>query len=316
MDKQVCEKFQEVRNSISDELKGNGIPEFDDDDILNNYCDSKKCISDYDRISAGCLYLLYQFYNDSGIFPSPKNNNRYIVDYILIWLSYMLNLNKSERDDSIKSFYNYQIDSCDKYKTQINNLAGYDNYKELIDERKYLLDMDSNIVSKFYQALKLLCNLYNELGDDNKNCKNYLDDNNEFYKKYEELKNDSDITGNELYNKLLSTLLKDYNNFKTECNVILSPPPEETKQNHGQIPVDSSGQFFTEDSEFNSEPSSGQISEVTPSSSSIVSKLIPVLLIFGAIAFFLGISYKVNNKKFKNYFHYIYANVNKKSILY
>ncbi|VTZ77902.1 uncharacterized protein PY17X_0845201 [Plasmodium yoelii] len=288
MDKQVCEKFQEVRNSISDELKGNGIPEFDDDDILNNYCDSKKCISDYDRISAGCLYLLYQFYNDSGIFPSPKNNNRYIVDYILIWLSYMLNLNKSERDDSIKSFYNYQIDSCDKYKTQINNLAGYDNYKELIDERKYLLDMDSNIVSKFYQALKLLCNLYNELGN-NKNCKNYLNDDNEFFKKYEKLKNDSDITGNELYNQLLSTLLNDYNNFKTECNVILSPPPEETKQNHGQTLVHSSeqdvdylGQHYGEYVD-NSDAAS---------SSSIASKLIPVLLIFAAIPIFLGIAYK------------------------
>ncbi|CXH19895.1 Plasmodium variant antigen protein Cir/Yir/Bir, putative [Plasmodium berghei] len=40
------------------------------------------------------------------------------------------------------------------------------------------------------------------------------------------------------------------------------------------------------------EQASAQASEVTLSSSSIGNKLIPVLSIFGAIAFFLGIGYK------------------------
>ncbi|ETB59961.1 hypothetical protein YYC_03311 [Plasmodium yoelii 17X] len=306
MDKNVCEKFQEVRNSLSDELGTSGSYKFNDVEFLNNYCDSGSCLSDFDRISAGCLYLLYQFYNDSGIFPSPKHNNPYIVDYILIWLSYMLNLYKTNEYDSIKHFYNDHIKSGHKYNTRINDLIGYDNYKGLIDARKYFLDMNSNIVSKFYEALKSLCKLYNELGN-NKNCKNYLNDDNEFFKKYEKLKNDSDITGNDSYNKLLPTLLNDYDNFKKECNNILSPPPKETKENPGQTLVGISGQnvddlgqnvddlgqnvhsyeqYFAQDS--------GQDAHNSDfaSSSSIVSKLIPVLLIFGAIPIFLGISYK------------------------
>ncbi|CDR19156.1 YIR protein, partial [Plasmodium yoelii] len=292
MDKNVCEKFQDVRNSLSDELS-NGSYNFKDDTFLNDYCDSNQCQSYFDRISAGCLYLLYQFYNDSGIFPSPKINNPYIVDYILIWLSYMLNLGKSKEKDNINVFYSAQINSCDKYKTEINNLAGYDNYKELIDERKDLLNMDSNIVSKFYEALKSLCKLYNEL-DNNKNCEKYLDDNNEFFNKYEELKKDTSITDRSPYKEILFTLSTDYSNFKKECKNIISPPSEETKQNPGQISaqyVDNFGQdadIYGQDVDI-----SGQYednSDVASSSSSILSKLIPVLLIFGAIPIFFGIS--------------------------
>ncbi|EAA21008.1 putative yir3 protein [Plasmodium yoelii yoelii] len=324
MNKEVCEKFQEVRNSLSDKLS-NGSYNFKDDKFLNDYCNSNQCQSYFDRISAGCLYLLYQFYNDSGIFPSPKNNNRYIVDYILIWLSYMLNLTNSE-EDNIKSFYSAYINSCDQYKTQINELSGYDNYKDLIDERKDLLYMDSNIVSKFYEALKSLCKLYNELGN-NKNCENYLEDN-EFDKKYNDLK-DSDITNSSIYKEMLSTLSTDYEHFKKECKHILSPPPEKTKENLGQTLVRSSGQdvdylgqnvdYLGQDvgglgQDTNSFEQNADNSDVASSSSSIVSKLIPVLLIIGAIPIFLGISYKVNNKELKNYFHYIYVNVNKKII--
>ncbi|ETB58012.1 hypothetical protein YYC_04279 [Plasmodium yoelii 17X] len=322
MDKKVCEKFQDVRSLLSDELASNGSYNFKDGELLNNYCDSSQCQNNFDRISAGCLYLLDQFYNDSCMFPSPKMNNPYIVDYILIWLSYMLNLYKTDQYDSINNFYNDHIKSGHKYNTGINGLSGYDNYKGIIDERKDLLDMDRNIVSKFYEALKSLCKLYNELGDDNKNCENYLDDNNEFFKKYNELK-DSDITNRSPYKEMLSTLLKDYNNFKKECNHILSPPSEETKQNPGQIHGQDSGLYsginYGQESGQDSESNFESSSEVTSSSSSIKSKLIPVLLIFGAIPIFLGISYKVNNKELKNitfkyYFHYIYVNVNKKII--
>ncbi|CDS44149.1 uncharacterized protein PY17X_0844301 [Plasmodium yoelii] len=298
MNKEVCEKFQEVRNSIPDEPKDKGIPEFDDSHFLNNYCDSSQCQSYFDRISAGCLYLLDQFYNDSCMFPSPKNSNPYIVEYILIWLSYILNLDKSKDHNNINDFYNYQINSCDQYKTQIIDLPGYENYKGLIDARKNLLYMGSSNVSKFYEAFKSLCNLYTQFDEYKQNCKNYLEDN-EFLKKYENLKNGSDMTKDDSYSQIMSTLLKDYDGLKRECEVALSPPPKETKQNpgltHGQTPADSSEEILLH----GSEEISGQNYEqtvqnldVTSSSSSIVSKLIPVLLIFGAIPIFLGISYK------------------------
>ncbi|CDS44966.1 PIR protein [Plasmodium yoelii] len=310
MNRQMCEKFQEVRNSLPDQLNSSGYYQFKDEEFLNNYCNSNQCQSDYDRISAGCLYLLDQLYKDSGVLPSPKDSNPYIVDYILIWLSYMLNLTNS-KGDNIKSFYSAYINSCDKYKTEISELKDHDNYKDLIDKRKEFLYMDSNIVSKFYEAFKLLCNLYNELDYEKKNCKNYLEDNNEFFKKSEELKKDTSITGNDSYNQLLSTLSTDYNDFKKECKEILSPPPKETKDNPGQTLVGISGQGIDDlgqnvhSSEQYFAQDSGQDahnSDVALSSSSIVSKLIPVLLIFGAIPIFLGISYKYSLFGFRKRF--------------
>ncbi|ETB56085.1 hypothetical protein YYC_05867 [Plasmodium yoelii 17X] len=323
MNKQVCEKFQEVRNSLPDQLDSSGNYQFKDEDFLNNYCDSNQCQSYFDRISAGCLYLLDQFYKYEGLLPSPSISNPNIVDYILIWLSYILNMGKSKGHNNINDFYNPYINSCDKYKKEISELNDYKNYKGLIDARKNLLYMDSNIVSEFYEAFKSLCNLYNELGDDNTNCKNYLDDDNEFFKKYKELEKNTSITGNYLYNQLLSTLLTDYNGFKKVCNDTSSSTSKGTEQTPGLTPgliaglthVDSYGEDannFGKDVHISGQDAHN--SEVTPSSSSITTKLIPVLLIFGAIPIFLGISYKVNNKELKNYFHYIYANINKKIV--
>ncbi|ETB63233.1 hypothetical protein YYC_00072 [Plasmodium yoelii 17X] len=295
MNKQMCEKFQEVRSSLPDQLNSSGYYQFKDEDFLNNYCDSNQCHSDYDKISAGFLYLLDQLYKDSGVLPSPKDSNPYIVDYILIWLSYMLNLGKSE-NKIMDDFYNPYINSCDKYKTEISELKEHVNYKGLIDKRKEFLYMDSNIVPKFYEAFKSLCNLYNELDYETKNCKNYLEGDNEFDKKYKELK-DSDITNSSPYKEILSTLLKDYNDFKKECKEILSSPPEKTKENIGQILGQDYELTFEQDSEQNIDNS-----DVALSSSSIVSKLIPVLLIFGAIPIFLGISYKYSLFGFRKRF--------------
>ncbi|EAA21713.1 hypothetical protein, partial [Plasmodium yoelii yoelii] len=59
---------------------------------------------------------------------------------------------------------------------------------------------------------------------------------------------------------------------------------------------------------------SEHVSEAT--SSSITSKLIPILSILVAIPIFLGIAYKVNNKELKNYFHYIYANNDKQNHIF
>ncbi|VTZ81108.1 PIR protein [Plasmodium yoelii] len=296
MNKQMCERFKNVREWISDESKDKENYKINDDKFLNDYCDNKQCQNDFDLISAGCLYLLDQLYKNSGVLPSPSKSNPYIVDYILIWLSYMLNLTNSEEKDNITVFYNNYINSCSKYNTEISELNehDHDNYKDLIDKRKEFLDKNSNIVSKFYEAFKLLCNLYNELDYEKNNCKNYLDDNSDFFKKYQELKQDTRITGNNSYNKLLSTLSTDYDDFKKECKDILSFLSKETEQKSRQTLLNS----FGDDSEYNIGEyvdDSGQDvhnSDVASSSSSIVSKLIPVLLIFGAIAFFLGISYK------------------------
>ncbi|VTZ71932.1 PIR protein [Plasmodium yoelii] len=310
MNKEMCKEFKSVREWISDELKDKESYEIKDDKFLNDYCDNKRCENDFDLISAGCLYLLDQFYSDSGVLPSPSKSNPYIVDYILIWLSYMLNLKKSE-ENIIDTFYNNYINTCGKYKTEKSefNYHDHDNYKGLIDKRKEFLYMDRNIVTKFYEAFKSLCNLYNELDYEKKNCENYLDDNNEFFNKYEELKKDTSNTGNGSYNKLLSTLSTDYNDFKKECKDILSSLSAKTKEKPGQY-IDGLGQGVDSFEQGVDSFEQGVDSfeqgvdsfeqgvdnpDIASSSSSIVSKIIPVLLIF---VFIIWISEK-SSKTFK-----------------
>ncbi|SCL82224.1 Plasmodium variant antigen protein Cir/Yir/Bir, putative, partial [Plasmodium berghei] len=130
------------------------------------------------------------------------------------------------------------------------------------------------------------------------------------------------ITSNNSYAQLLSTLSNDYDNFKNYCNSkganctnfpslatieeiqtleknseqLSAHSSEQTVnsslQDSEQIFTQSSKHIYTQGSEQISEQRSTQAPEVTSPSSSIGSKLFTVLSIFGAMAFFLGISYK------------------------
>ncbi|SCL81644.1 Plasmodium variant antigen protein Cir/Yir/Bir, putative, partial [Plasmodium berghei] len=89
------------------------------------------------------------------------------------------------------------------------------------------------------------------------------------------------------------TLSTDYDNIKNECKDAQCSnfpilPAIKTTQNATNGPKQASETI----SITNSIKTSSQTSEVTSSSSSIGNKLFTVLSIFGAIAFFLGISYK------------------------
>ncbi|ETB56703.1 hypothetical protein YYC_05366 [Plasmodium yoelii 17X] len=304
MNKQMCEKFQEVRNSLSDELIEGNYQFKDNNKFSNNYCNdidfsSSFCNnnnnfkSDFDKISAGCLYLLDEFIKNCSMVPSPAKNNINIVDYILIWLSYMIKLKYSEESNIITCFSSAYIHDCDKYKTEIDELTDYKNYKDIIDKKWYLLDMDSKIVSKFYKAFKLLCEMYTEFDENMEDCTNYSKKANQFVEKYEELYKDYNSTNDSSYKQVLCTLSTDYDNLINKCNDVQcfksSPLPTiETEK----IPKN----CFEETSEktygTGYEQYSGEIPEVTLSESSLVSKLFIVLSIFGAIAIFLGISYK------------------------
>ncbi|CDU19176.1 uncharacterized protein PY17X_1201000 [Plasmodium yoelii] len=287
MNKEVCKRFKNVWEDFPDTLSNEGY-KFKNDDVSNNYCHNYQCHSDFDKISAVCLYLFGEFFGSSDLFNSVAKGNINIVDYILIWLSYMLSLDNNQKNDNINYFYNYQINSHDEYKNVINGVSDYENYKGLIDTKSYL-SMDINIISKFYDPFKSLCNLYNELDDNNKNCKNCSDKAKEFVEKYKGLNEDSDITDSSSYKKILSTLSNDYDNLKNECKDAQDSKfpalteintPQDTEQPTEQ--TEQTGQIGE----------NVQKSDVTSSSSSIVSKVILALSIFSAITIFLGIFFK------------------------
>ncbi|ETB57289.1 hypothetical protein YYC_05085 [Plasmodium yoelii 17X] len=303
MNKEVCKRFENVRGWISDELN-EGKYQFNDYNFLNNDCNNNNFLnkyscnnnnlqSDFDKISAGCLYLLDEFIKDCGVKPSPVKNIINIVDYIMIWLSYMLNLDKSEEKNNINDFYIAYMNDCDKYNTKINELTDYDNYKKLLDEKNYVLNMDSNDVPKFYEAFKSLCEMYTEFDETKKDCTNCSEKAKEFVKQYEELYKNHIGTEDSSNSKVLCTLSNDYDNFKKKCNDNSSLPTIETEK----ISEICSEKTSKKTHVIGYDELSGEFSEVALSELSLISKLFIVLSIFGAITIFLGISYKEKSSK-------------------
>ncbi|ETB57381.1 hypothetical protein YYC_04783 [Plasmodium yoelii 17X] len=280
MDAEICKNFLLVRTNFPDQLDSEGKYYFNDDQHFKEYCYKGKCDSPLDKINAGCLYFFNEFFKNYSVFESVAKSNINVVEYIMIWLSYMLSLVKNETNDSLKHFYTTFIKGGDKYTNNINYISGYNGYKDLVDKKLYYLDMDNNIISKFYYAFKTLCNMYSECDGKNKDFTKCSNDAKDFVNKYNELNEDHSITGNVSYSQILCTLSTDYNNLKSKCSDSSSFPEIKTPQN------------CVKSFEHSYQLISAQNSEVASSSSLIVNKLFIVLSIFGAIGIFLGISYK------------------------
>ncbi|CDS44223.1 YIR protein [Plasmodium yoelii] len=291
MDKDVCSNFILVRTKFPDTLDSDGNYQIKDDEHFKKYCDKEKCNYPLEKVNAGCLYFFNEFFGSSDLFKSVAKSNINIAGYIMIWLSYMLNLKKSvEGITNVKHFYDTYIKSGEKYINNIANVSEYSSYKELVDKNDYFLSMDKIIISKLYDALQSLCNMYNEFNANEPNCDKCLEKANEFVGKYEKINEDPNNTNSNSYRQVLCTLSNDYDNFKKKCKDIKCsnsssfPTIEKNK-----IPV-------------NCPERTVQISD-DASSSSIANKLFIVLSIFGAIGIFWGISYKYSlfgfRKRFK-----------------
>ncbi|CDS44028.1 hypothetical protein YYC_02113 [Plasmodium yoelii 17X] len=273
MDDKICRNFFAIRNTISDKLDNNGNYQLIIENNLKGYCSGNRCVNDLEKINAGCLYLFDAFFESSSVFNSVAKGNINIVDYIIIWLSYMLNLKPQVgKTSNLQYFYNTYVNGGDKYKKSIANVTEYSNYKNLIDKKNDLIDMDIKDISKLYDVFSRLCNMYVEINEENPKCGDYLKKANEFVERYKKLMGDSNITKNSSCRQILVNLSNDYDNFKKKYNKCSSFPSIETTDN--------------------SVHTSAQTSEVTSSNSSILKNLFIVLSIFGAIGFFLGISYK------------------------
>ncbi|CXI87153.1 BIR protein [Plasmodium berghei] len=278
MDANICSNFLLVRNWFPDNLI-DGQYKIVDDQHLKKYCSGNSCDSDLEKINAGCLYLFNEFFGSSEYFESVAKSNTHIVEYIMIWLSYMLNLkeNNDNQISALQHFYTTYINKQERYTNTITDVTEYNSYKDLIDKTN-MVNMDIKDISKFYSAFKLLCEMYTGFDTNTSNC-TCSEKANKFVEEYKELNNNNNKGSS--YNKILSTLSTEYNKLKNECK-------------------DAQGSNFPPLSEINTskisvksfEETSAQTSVATSSNSSIGNKLFTVLSIFGAIAFFLGISYK------------------------
>ncbi|EAA18461.1 putative yir2 protein [Plasmodium yoelii yoelii] len=291
MNDELCRKFGVLKAYLPDELGETGTLTFGENKNFIKYCPENgsggnECNNDLDRITAGFLWSLEQCYSGLVNKDHNANSNNAFFLYMISWISYKLNQIKEKGFTTINEFFTKNVKNSGKYKQFISDAYKIGELKKFMDERDYLMNINIEDLSKCYDSFKLLCNMYDDV-ETNKPGDTLSNNVTMFVNKYTELKDDYNI-GDTTRSKILPVLSTDYDNFKNYCT-----------RKGANCKYSSS---FPEISEF-----SAQIYGVTSSSSSTGKKLFTVLSIFGAIAFFLGISYKVNNKKLKNYFHYIYA---------
>ncbi|SCM00932.1 Plasmodium variant antigen protein Cir/Yir/Bir, putative [Plasmodium chabaudi adami] len=288
----VCKIIDPIWKDIPDTLDTDGNYNFDRDHICKTYCGkncNNYCENDTDKIMTGFVSLFMKLY-ESQLIKDSAPNSMNIVEYLIIWLIHMLKL----KDDNTIS------NLSETFKSYIDERGGHilastdPDYSIIIEKcivnKNYLVNMDKNIISKFYNLLKSLCQMYTECNNHSTDGTTFLEKANGFVENYKKLNDDSSVTGNSSYKKILSNLFNDYNGFKNECPKKCSgctniPTLPEIKT--PQISVETSTPSHVQDNTH----SSLQGSEVTSSSSSVASKLIPVLSIF-AIPLFLGIAYK------------------------
>ncbi|VTZ79196.1 PIR protein [Plasmodium yoelii] len=268
MEDSICGKFDLLRMYLPDELKDKGKFELEDISNYNNYCPNRDCNSELEKITIGFLWLLGEYFTKYPKKGKSEYNDKPFFLYIVLWLSHKLNQHSEYRTTPINDFYTKNIIGSNKYSIFKNDSSRFTDYREFIDKQINLLNINIEDLSKFYDAFKLLCSIYDNT-EMNTDRNTLLNNASKFVIKYQELKRDSSNFDDSPYKKILSVLSNDYDYLKNKCKHVQLIP---------DIEADISALAFT--------------FEDASSSSPVGSKLFTVLSIFGAIAFFLGISYK------------------------
>ncbi|CAD2110910.1 PIR protein CIR protein [Plasmodium vinckei petteri] len=276
----------------------------------HDYCHyentSRKCRDYFELASSGLIHLLKTL-RDKYSLEYDK-----LAEYAILWLSYKLNMQTKRNFNNLNDFYTNYIENNKHYNEKIKG-DGSLTYKEIIDKKKDMMNMNIKEISKFDIPFYILFYLNYVFHDEYLNCTYNSNLAKRFAKDFEELSKDSKNIEESLYNKILSTLSDDYNKLKNiygnkkSCNFIALPkiepkkkPSENIAQNRVENRVESPVENSRKDSGSNSLVNSGkgfeklsvQTPEVTSSSSSILSTLIPGLSVVSVISVFLGIAYK------------------------
>ncbi|SCL86469.1 CIR protein [Plasmodium chabaudi chabaudi] len=279
MSKKVCEAIKSANELFNVEKDGSNT-NINYDKSLKAYCpipnhlNNQECVHYEQVVASAFIALLTLFKNDDDDEEDVLEDDK-LAEYAILWLCYKIN-QETHKFSNLNKFYNKYIKGIEKHFSEENGAKAYNSYKDLINNKICSNTIDISNMSKFYEACELLCKMYYECNGSSKDCTACLEKAKEFSEHFEKLNRNSDITEDDPYYKVLFTLSDDYVNLKNKCdNGQSSNFPSLPKI----TPKKRSVQNFA------------QSSEVTTSSSSVASKLIPALLVF-AIPIFLGISYK------------------------
>ncbi|SCL86690.1 CIR protein, partial [Plasmodium chabaudi adami] len=250
----------------------------DDYMALNQYCpfmdngSKQKCSSYEELVISAFITLLVSFISSNGNEYLDSDN---FAEYTILWLCYQLNQKTKISIDNLNEFYNTYIKGIEKYSDKLEDAETYNSYKDIINKKIDLKNIDIKEMSEIYGALEKLCKLHTECDEKNNNYTSCSKDAQDFVSEFQKLNDNRSITGNDSYRKILSSLFNDYYNFKNDCGGKCS--------GCNDIPTLSAIK-------------TPQSFEHASSSSSIASTLIPVLLAF-TIPFFLGVAYKTIFKR-------------------
>ncbi|CDU17122.1 hypothetical protein YYC_04110 [Plasmodium yoelii 17X] len=271
MNDTLCGKLNILRNHLPDELNKSGELELKQISNYSNYCSSGDCNSELEKITVGFLWLLGQYFTQYPTKGKDTNSTKPFFLYIILWLSHKLNQIANKDFTKINEFYTKHVNNNNKYSKFINDSSTFTNLEEFINKENNLLNIDIEDLSKFYDASKLICNMYGNAAK-NQTGETLSNDATSFVQKYKDLNNKYNNEG-PLSLQILPALLTDYNNLNKQCSDIPS---------------------FSEIA-----PKISALASEDTSISSIGNRLFTVLSIFGAIAFFLGISYKYSLFEFR-----------------
>ncbi|CDS44098.1 hypothetical protein YYC_02805 [Plasmodium yoelii 17X] len=273
MDDTLCGQIDLVRKYFPDDSSDTSAPNFDENNNFMQYCTNKgleqnKCHTDLDKITVGFLWLLAQYYSMSIDKSYNEDSTNPFFLYMISWFSYKIRQKSNHENTPINDYYNNHVKDNDKYNGFTKDAYTFTQLEDVLNKKSDILNINIEDLSKFYDAFKLLCNMYGNVATNT--IDNTLSDNaTRFFKKYTELKDDYNIEYT-TRSKILPILSTNYDNFKNYC----------TKKGFDC-------KDFPE-----IETNISALKSGYTSSSSIGNKLFTVLSIFGAIAFFLGISYK------------------------
>ncbi|SCL91847.1 Plasmodium variant antigen protein Cir/Yir/Bir, putative, partial [Plasmodium chabaudi adami] len=210
--------FNNVWSDFPESVGEDGNCQSNMSDYWETLFTKKCCDNDIDKVNAVSFWLLVQNFGDGSTFTKNVNSDIDIVYYIVIWLIHMLRLKDGSQIDNVMKFYNTCINPTKEYINSIKDNNDYNTYKNLIDNKLYLMNTGIKDISIFYDALKSLCNMYNEFAEDDSDCTQNLNDAKKFVEKYEILLNNNDTdTEDSLYSQILSILSTDYDNFVKKC---------------------------------------------------------------------------------------------------
>ncbi|ETB56686.1 hypothetical protein YYC_05505 [Plasmodium yoelii 17X] len=211
MPSNVCDVINVIDNYLYNDVNTPGKYNFNP--IFNSYCHNQNFDSNEKILSCAFIALLTLF---NGIVNKEDLGSDKLAEYAILWLSHKLNQKSHHKIDNLNDFFDQYINNNAKYNEDITDGSDYKNYKELINKKKNLMNLDINMISSFYDTFKSLCNMYNELDPNKNQCKKCFENGEEFFENYEKLKNFSGINERDPYYQLLSSLLDDYKNFENK----------------------------------------------------------------------------------------------------